>query len=215
MVKAQLLLVDDQELILEAISYLIKFRGAEQGIQVAGVARSYEQALIAIEQLQPNLVLLDMYMPKVNGHEIAAVLRKKWPKIKILMLSNHEDCTDIAQAKAAGANGYAFKSGSHQALINSIMAVLKGDRDFVVPSQFEGLASLDETPDMRLTHRQRQVLKLLAHGENNKSIAKLLKISARTVEKHREEVIGKLNNPSPIELVEFAQQMGLPLDPPT
>jgi two-component system nitrate/nitrite response regulator NarL len=214
MVKAQLFLIDDQELILEAISGLIKFRGMEQGILVAGVAQSYEQALIALEQLQPDLVLLDMYMPSVNGHEVAFVLRQKWPEIKILMLSNHEGRTDIAQAKAAGANGYAFKSGSHQALIDAIMAVLKGDQDFVVPNQFEGLASLDEPPYMRLTHRQRQVLKLLAHGENNKSIAKLLKISIRTVEKHREEVIGKLNNPSPIELVEFSQKLGLPLNPP-
>jgi len=211
MTKAQLFLVDDQELILEAISDLIESRGALQGIQVMGVARSYAQAIIAFEQVQPDLVLLDMYMPHVNGHEMAYMLKQQWPHMKVLMLSNHEGGTDIAQAKSAGADGYAFKSGSHQALIDAIMEVLAGERDFVVPNEYEATSRLDEIPNMGLTHRQRQVLKLLAHGETTKSIAGLLKISARTAEKHRAEVLGKLNAPSPVELVEYAHQLGLPI----
>ena len=211
MIKAQLFLVDDQELILEAISDLIESRGVQQGIQVMGVARSYEQALIAFEHEQPNLVLVDMYMPHVNGHEMAYMLKQQLPHMKVLMLSNYEDDSVIAQAKAAGADGYAFKSGSHQALIDAIMAVLSGEQDFVMPNEYVATSRLNDIPNMGLTHRQRQVLKLLAHGKTTKSIASLLKISARTAEKHRAEVLGKLNTPSPVELVEYAHKLGLPV----
>ena len=210
MTKARLFLVDDQELILEAISDLIESRAEQQGIHVIGTARSYEQTLVSFERELPDLVLLDMYMPDVNGHEMAFMLKQQWPEMKILMLSNHEDGTDIAQAKAAGADGYAFKSGSHQALIGAIVEVLKGDEEFIVPAHLEGLSTLHDIANMGLTYRQRQVLKLLAHGETTKGIAGLLKISTRTAEKHRAEVMSKLDTPSPVELVEYAHQLGLP-----
>lgn len=210
MAEARLFLVDDQELILEALSDLIESRGAEQGIHVVGTAQNYDDALAALDQTQPDLVLLDIYMPDVNGNEMAYMLKKQWPKIKILMLSNHEDGVDIAQARASGADGYAFKSGSHQSLINIIMEVLQGDQEFVVPGHLADQISFKKHTDMGLTHRQRQVLKLLAYGETTKGIAVLLKISARTAEKHRAEVMSKLNSPSPIELVEYAHKLGLP-----
>ena len=90
------------------------------------------------------------------------------------------------------------------------MEVLQGDQEFVVPGHLADQISLRKHTDMGLTHRQRQVLKLLAYGETTKGIAGLLKISARTAEKHRAEVMGKLNTPSPIELVEYAHKLGLP-----
>ena len=210
MTKVRLFLVDDQELILEAISDLIESRAEHRGLHVIGTAHSYEQTLTAFERELPDLVLLDMYMPNVNGHEMAFMLKQQWPEIKILMLSNHEDGTDIAQAQAAGADGYAFKSGSHQELIGSIMAVLKGDQAFVVPRHLSGAVIGHDISNMGLTQRQRQVLKLLAYGESTKGIASVLKISARTAEKHRAEVMSKLKAPSPVQLVEYAQQLGLP-----
>ena len=102
MVTRRVFLVDDQELILDAVSDLIGSRGAEQGIQIVGSAQGYEQTLLAFEYEQPDLVLLDMNMPVVNGSEMAFMLKKQWPEIKILMLSNHEDGSDIARARAAG-----------------------------------------------------------------------------------------------------------------
>ena len=210
MTKSQLFLVDDQELILEAISDLIESRGADQGIHVVGTAQNYEKAIAAIDNLQPDLVLLDMHMPNISGNETAYVLKQKWPEIKILMLSNLESGADIVKARSAGADGYAFKSGSHQALIEAIMAVLKGDQAFVVPRHLSGAVIRHDISNMGLTQRQRQVLKLLAYGESTKGIASVLKISARTAEKHRAEVMSKLKAPSPVQLVEYAQQLGLP-----
>jgi DNA-binding NarL/FixJ family response regulator len=210
MTKSRLFLVDDQELILEAISDLIELRGADQGIHVVGTAQNHEKAIAALDNLQPDLVLLDMYMPNISGNETAYVVKQRWPEIKILMLSNLESGADIVKARSAGADGYAFKSGSHQALIEAIMAVLKGDQAFVVPGHLSGAVIGHDISNMGLTQRQRQVLKLLAYGESTKGIASVLKISARTAEKHRAEVMSKLKAPSPVQLVEYAQQLGLP-----
>ena len=210
MTKSRLFLVDDQELILEAISDLIESRCTDQGIHVVGTAQNYEKAIAALDNLQPDLVLLDMYMPNISGNETAYVIKQKWPEIKILMLSNLESGADIVKARTAGADGYAFKSGSHQALIEAIMAVLKGDQAFVVPGHLSGAVIGHDISNMGLTQRQRQVLKLLAYGESTKGIASVLRISARTAEKHRAEVMSKLKAPSPVQLVEYAQQLGLP-----
>ena len=181
MTKSRLFLVDDQELILEAISDLIESRGAEQGIHVVGTAQNHEKAIAALDNLQPDLVLLDMYMPDINGNETAYILKQKWPEIKILMLSNLESGADIVKAKSAGADGYAFKSGSHQALIEAIMAVLKGDQIFVVPSHLSGVMMEHEISNMGLTQRQRQVLKLLAYGESTKGIPFIFKDVFNTI----------------------------------
>ena len=210
MVTRRVFLVDDQELILDAVSDLIGSRGAEQGIQIVGSAQGYEQTLLAFEYEQPDLVLLDMNMPVVNGSEMAFMLKKQWPEIKILMLSNHEDGSDIARARAAGADGYAFKSGSHQALMDAIVAVFEGGEEFVVPVHLVELNTAISIANMGLTYRQRQVLRLLAYGESAKEIARSLKISPRTAEKHRAEVMAKLDAPNPIKLVEYAHQLGLP-----
>jgi DNA-binding NarL/FixJ family response regulator len=208
--QVRLFLVDDQELILDAISGLVNTRSTEHGIHVVGTAQNYEQALAALECEQPDLVLLDIQMPSVNGYETAYMIKQKWPTVKVLMLSNHEDDDNIAQARASGADGYAFKSGSHQALMDAIMAVLEGGQEFVTPSILAGLNSESSNANMGLTHRQRQVLKLLVHGETAKGIARLLNISPRTAEKHRAEVLFKLNEPNAIELVKYAYKLGLP-----
>ena len=126
------------------------------------------------------------------------------------MLSNHEDGSDIARARAAGADGYAFKSGSHQALMDAIVAVFESREEFVVPVHLVELNTAISIANMGLTYRQRQVLKLLAYGESAKEIARSLKISPRTAEKHRAEVMAKLDAPNPIKLVEYAHQLGLP-----
>ena len=210
MVQAKVFLIDDQELILDAISDLIASRGAEQGIHVLGMAKGYEESLSTLKHEQPDLVLLDINMPNVNGYETAFMFKQKWPGIKILMLTSHEDGSGIAQARTAGADGYALKSGSHQELMNAILDVLEGDQEFVVSSGLVDSSTESDTPNMGLTRRQRQVLKLLVYGETAKGIANVLKISPRTAEKHRAEVIAKLNTPNAIEMVEYANQLGLP-----
>jgi len=208
-VKAEirLVLMDDQVLILEAIAALLQAHGSEHGIKVVACAKNYPQVLEAVQQLDPHLVLLDMHMPEINGSEVAYKLKKHLPDLKIVMLSGFESLQEVAQAKAAGADGYAFKSDPTVVLVNTILEVMAGQNPFVSTVGPEEL--LPAALDYGLTRRQRQVLKLLAQGEHNKSIAQYLGISVRTAEKHRAEVLAKLNKPSPRALSQIAVELGL------
>ena len=134
-------------------------------------------------------------------------LKKHLPLLKIVMLSGFENLQEVAQAKAAGADGYAFKSDPTVALVNTILEVMAGQNPFV--STVGPAELLPEALDYGLTRRQRQVLKLLAQGEHNKAIAQYLGISVRTAEKHRAQVLAKLNKPSPSALSQIAIELGL------
>ena len=203
----RVILMDDQVLILEAIAALLGAHGVEHGIKVVACAKNYPQVLEAVQQLDPHLVLLDMHMPEINGSEVAYRLKKHQPKLKIVMLSSFESLQEVAQAKAAGADGYAFKSDSKGVLVNTILEVMAGQNPFVSIMTLSEL--LPAALDYGLTRRQRQVLKLLAQGENNKAMAQYLGISVRTAEKHRAQVLAKLNKPSPSALSQIAVELGL------
>jgi|TARA_B110000503_G_C7049475_1_gene371688 DNA-binding NarL/FixJ family response regulator len=198
--------MDDQALILEAIAALLRVHGAEHGIAVMACAQDYQEVLVAVQVHQPQLVLLDMHMPKLNGSEVAYKLKKHRPDLKVVMLSGFDSGREVTQARAAGADGYVLKSDSTQVLINTILAVIAGHQSFVSTTCLE-----QEPPglDYGLTRRQRQVLKLLAEGENNKSIAQCLGISVRTAEKHRAQVLVKLNKPNPCVLSNIVRELGL------
>ena len=198
--------MDDQALILEAIAALLGVHGAEHGIAVVAWAQDYQEVLVAVQTHQPQLVLLDMHMPQLNGSEVAYRLKKHQSDLKVVMLSSFESGGEVSQARAAGADGYVLKSDSTQVLVNTILAVIAGQESFVSTTCLE---PMELTLDYGLTRRQRQVLKLLAEGEHNKAIAHCLGISIRTAEKHRAQVLLKLNKPNPGMLSNIAIQLGL------
>lgn len=200
-----MLLVDDQELIVQALSTLLTNKGTSLGVLVAATAGNAKEALVQVKKLEPDLVLMDMHMPHINGNEAVEHIKRNHPNTKILMLSGAENLDDVRVAKAAGADGYAYKSDSPDCLINYIGKVMSGKHDFV--SKYDDNL-LGQSNSFRLTRRQGQVLKLLMQGEKNKSIACTLNISTRTVEKHRAFLMAKLNNPSPAQLSIIAHEMG-------
>jgi DNA-binding NarL/FixJ family response regulator len=206
----RVILMDDQSLILEAIAALLRVHGVEHGITVVACAKNYHQVLEAVQQQRPHLLLLDMHMPEINGSEVAYKLKKHTPDLKVVMLSSFESLQEVAQAKAAGADGYAFKSDPTVVLVNTILEVMAGQNPFV--STVSPAELLPAALDYGLTRRQRQVLKLLAQGEHNKAIAQCLGISVRTAEKHRAQVLAKLNKPSPVTLSHVAVELGLTHD---
>jgi DNA-binding NarL/FixJ family response regulator len=148
-----------------------------------------------------------MHMPEINGSEVAYKLKKHMPDLKIVMLSGFESIQEVAQAKEAGADGYAFKSDPTVVLVNTILQVMASKQPFV--STVSPAQLLPGALEYGLTRRQRQVLKLLAQGEHNKAIAQSLGISVRTAEKHRAQVLAKLNKPSPSALANIAIELGL------
>ena len=198
--------MDDQALILEAIAALLRVHGAEHGISVVACALDYQEVLVAVQTYQPQLVLLDMHMPKLNGSDVAYKLKKHLPNLKVVMLSSFESGGEVSRARAAGADGYVLKSDSTQVLVDTILTVIAGYESFVSNTCPEPMPL---KLDYGLTRRQRQVLKLLAEGEHNKAIARCLGISIRTAEKHRAQVLFKLNKPNPGVLSNIAIELGL------
>jgi DNA-binding NarL/FixJ family response regulator len=202
----RVLLVDDQELIVQAFSILLKREGIALGVQVVGTAENAKESLLQVQKLKPDLVLMDIHMPDMNGNEAVVTIKRKEPNTKILMLSGFDSLQNVRGSKAAGADGYAHKSDSIKSLVADIGKVMSGKYTFV--SHYDD-ALLSATPSLTLTRRQGQVLKLLMQGEHNKSIADTLNISSRTVEKHRAFLMAKLNHPSPIQLSVVVHEMNL------
>jgi len=130
--------------------------------------------------------------------------------MKILMLSSNEGVSDVTRSRVAGADGFALKGGSLEELVEAILSVLKGDHEFVVSKALIDESEGADLSSMGLTRRERQVLRLIVHGESARGIANTLNISPRTAEKHRAKVVSKLKTPNAIEMVEYAHQLGLP-----
>ena len=134
----RILLVDDQALVLEALATLITTEGKALGVQVVATVGNAKEALIQVQNLTPDLVLMDMHMPNINGNEAVESIKKSQPNTKILMLSSADSLDDVRAAKAAGADGYAYKSDSPESLISDISKVMSGIHIFV--SKYDKMA---------------------------------------------------------------------------
>ena len=136
----RILLVDDQALVLEALATLITTEGKALGVQVVATVGNGKEALIQVQNLTPDLVLMDMdmHMPNINGNEAVESIKKSQPNTKILMLSSADSLDDVRAAKAAGADGYAYKSDSPESLISDISKVMSGIHIFV--SKYDKMA---------------------------------------------------------------------------
>lgn len=208
----RILLADDHGIVRAGLRNLLN---AEPDFEVVGEAGDGVQAFQLAVELRPDLVLLDVNMPNNGGIETLQRLKERFPAMYVLMLTVHEDESLLRKAIRAGASGYVIKRAAESDLIAAIRTVCQGDiyihpamtrallRD-LVPSQPAGRPG-DET----LTHREVEVLRLIARGYTNNQIAKALNISPRTVEGHRANIMDKLSLHSRVELMEYAEEHGL------
>jgi two-component system response regulator NreC len=207
----RILLADDHGILRAGLRNLLN---AEPEFEVVGEAADGIQALEMAEQTDPDLILVDINKPNMGGIEMLQQLRAKQNATKVLMLTVHEDDGLLKKAIRAGASGYLVKRAAESELINAIRTVMQGDM-YVHPSMTRALLK-DLVPppsrladDNTLTHREIEVLRMVARGYTNNQIAETLSISARTVEGHRANLMGKLGLHSRVELVEYAEQHGL------
>ena len=166
-------------------------------------------------RLRPDLVILDISMPVMNGIDAARQIRKGWPEVKLLFLSMHSGPVYLREAMDAGGAGYVIKSAANEELRIAVERVLKGqvyisaafDRDVVesVQASMHGRAKASAL----LTFRQTEVLQLIAEGWANKEIANLLNVSVKTVEFHRGRIMAKLGAHSAADLIRYAFQAGM------
>lgn len=208
----RILLADDHGILRAGLRNLLN---AESELEVIGEASDGIQVLEMVEQLSPDLILMDISMPNMGGIDVLQRLSQEKTASKVLMLTVHEDEGLLKKAIRAGASGYVVKRAAQYELITAIKTVMQGDI-YIHPSMTRALLkdlvpapSSKGSAESTLTHREVEILRLIARGYTNNQIADLLCISSRTVEGHRANLMGKLDLHSRVELVEYAEQHGL------
>lgn len=205
----RILIADDHAVVRTGLRALL---GSDPALEFVGEAGDGAEVLRQVETLHPDLVLLDVTMPPVNGIETAKQLKKKHPDILVLFLTMHEDEGLLHEALRVGAAGYVIKRAEEAEILQAIHAVSEGDL-YVHPSMTRALLHQTITSEQRrgapvepLTPRELDVLRLLARGNTNRQTADVLGLSVRTVENHRANLMGKLGISSRVELVGYAEE---------
>jgi DNA-binding NarL/FixJ family response regulator len=206
MSRARILLADDHTLMVDALKHLL-----EAEFDVVGTARDGRQLLKAAEQLLPELVVVDIAMPLLNGLDAAEQLNALHPDIKVIILTQNREPQLAAEAFRRGAAGYLLKDSAASELIAAIRMVLKGGRytspALHIGADDEGLPAADSP--RALTLREREVLQLLAEGKSMKEAGAILDISPRTVEFHKYRIMQLVGAKTGAELVQYAIKHGL------
>jgi DNA-binding NarL/FixJ family response regulator len=202
----RVLIVDDHALMRSGLRSRL---ASETDIDTVGEAESAERAVIKARALQPDVVLLDLLMPRASGYEAISGVAEVSPQSKVLVCSAMAAASSVRQALAAGADGFVGKRASDVDLVAAIRRVAGGEK-YVDPALGAKLV-VSETAVLRepISERERDVLHLLALGYTNQEIAKKLFISVRTVDTHRAHIMGKLELSSRAELVLYALANGL------
>ncbi len=210
----RLLLVDDHAVVRSGLRMLL---GAERDVDIVGEASTAAEALRAAEQTKPDVILMDIGLPDMSGIDATREIKKKFPKMAIVALTIHEDEEYFFKMLEAGASGYVPKRAAPEELLTAIRAAAGGEV-YLYPSLAKLLVtdylSQEHTPEEAssmdgLTQREHEVLTYLAEGAGNDEIAKALVISPKTVERHRENIMRKLNLHSRAELVRYAIRKGI------
>jgi DNA-binding NarL/FixJ family response regulator len=198
-------IAEDQRLIREL---LVAVLGREFDFEVVAEASTGREAITAIQSAHPDVLVLDVALPDIDGMEVARAVRKAQAKLPILALSIHEDSYSVREMLRAGADGYVVKSAAVGELVEAIRSVTQG-RMYLSPA-IARLAVGKAFPDSAgLTRREREVLALIANGKHSAEIAARLSISAGTVEAHRRNIMTKLGLHSIAELTKYAVREGL------
>lgn len=206
----KVLLADDHTLVVEGFRRLL-----EDQCQLVGTVSDGRALLEAVPNLKPDIVIVDIAMPVMNGIEAARRLKAKHPDVKILFITMHADPAYVRAAFKAGASAYLLKRSVGEELNHALRAVESGNyyvTPLVTREVIDGLLRGSEAPPSQgseLTTRQREVLQLLVEGHSVKEIAGLLKVSPRTVEFHKAQIMEQLNLHTTVELVKYAIAQGL------
>ncbi len=212
--KHHIVIADDHAILREGLAALL---AAEGDLEVVQQVENGKDALHAVATHRPALVLMDLSMPKTNGTEAIRTIKKRYPDTKIIALTVHKADEYINAALGAGAEGYLLKDDCLSELLTAIRRVLSGKR-YLSPSVADkvvsGYLGQQTVPHAAtswetLTQREREVIKLVAEGYKNREIAEYLSISAKTVEKHRANLMKKLRLRSAAELTAYAIDKGL------
>jgi len=209
----RILIADDHSIVRDGLKALIE---KEQGMEVIAEAGDGLEAIRLVEKYAPDVIVMDVAMPDLNGIEATRQLVEKDASTKIIALSMHSDRRFVIEMLRAGAMGFMLKDSAFEELVGAIKSVYRGRAflsssimDVVVTDYVRNLAGTDSPAYTQLSDRERQVLKLLAEGKTIKEIGYILEVSAKTVETHRLNIRDKLGISSLAELTKFAIREGI------
>jgi len=209
MKRIKVLIVDDHTLVRDGIRALLELVA---DVEVVGEATNGREALEKVDELSPDIVLMDLSMPVMGGLEATRRIHREHPEIKVLALTQYDDSEYVIPVIEAGARGYVTKSVAFSELASAIEAVQRGE-SFLSPSAATALieqsqqkapAEGEADPYRRLTDREREILKLVAEGRTTRQIAEMLVVSPKTVEWYKNSLMNKLNIHNKTELIRFA-----------
>jgi two-component system response regulator NreC len=208
----RVLIADDHTIVRSGVRLLLE---AEADMEVVGEALDGREALDLAESLQPDVVLMDITMPEMDGLEATREIKTRFPQINVLVLTMHRSDEYFFEMLKAGASGYILKGAKTSELINAVRVVQQGEV-FLYPTMTQKLVNgylklseWDKESGPSLSLREKEILSLLAEGYSNKEIADLLVISPSTVHSHRSNVMDKLGLNNRRELIQYARKRGL------
>ena len=203
-----ILLADDHPIVRQGLKLLIE----REGFTVVGEASDGREAVRLAQELCPDIALLDLTMPQLNGIDAGRAILQASPKTKIILLTMHAEDHHVLEALRAGIKGYVLKTKAAEELVLAIQEVSRG-KLYLTPGVSEVVVQAylakSELPPEPLSHREREVLQLIAEGKTTKEVAVALGISAKTAESHRTRIMGKLNIHETASLVRYAIRRGL------
>lgn len=212
----RVLIADDHTIVRSGLSLLL---GSEEDISVVAEAKNGREAVALAKQTKPDVILMDIGMPQLNGFDATRSIKETDPSINILVLTMHRSDEYFFQMLEAGASGYILKGAETSELVRAVRTVSTGEV-FLYPSMAQRLVQeylrqtgSDPDSDNLLTPREREVLKLIADGYSSKEIAEQLVVSPSTIHTHRTNLMTKLDISSRHELVQYARRHGLIRNP--
>jgi two-component system, NarL family, response regulator NreC len=210
----RVVLADDHSVVRQGLRAWLERSGY---VQVVGEAADGREAVAIVEQLQPDVVVMDIAMPMLNGIDATAQIMRRNPDTKVIILSMHADESYILRALSAGAKGYLLKESTESDVLPAVQSVRDG-KPYFTPSIARLLLedymrslkqnNLQDSYDL-LTEREREVLQLLAQGKSNKEVAQVLDLSPHTIDSHRTNMMQKLNLHNTAEIVLYAVRKGI------
>ncbi len=214
MAKIRVLVTDDHAIVRDGIRALLALT---EDIEAVGEATNGREALEIAAKLRPNVVLMDLVMPLMDGLEATRRINKEFPEIKVIVLTQYDDSEHVFPVIEAGASGFVSKAAASSELTSAIRCVYRGD-SFLSPSvarlmveDYRQIARADRNKDAfeQLTDRERETLKMLAEGWSVHEIARILAISPKTVERHKTNLMGKLHIHNRLDLFKYALRKGI------